>query len=279
MCTKKRFCELISLHPKTIYKTSREESGVRKKIQRKRRSGEEEVLSGIRAIIKDRPTYGYKRVTALYNRERTGKGLSRYNKKRIYRVMRENGLLLPKAVTHRKEHKRTGKVMTLHSNTRWCSDCFEIVCFNGEKVYVSFVLDTCDREVISVKASCCPLLSEDIEGLMISAVERRFNGYRTNREVEFLSDRGSIYRAYSVQLLARRLGLKSCFTRAYSPESNGMSEAFVKTIKRDYVYVSDCLDAKTTMELLKGWIYDYNHKAPHSGLGMRSPMEYRKTVN
>ena len=205
--------------------------------------------------------------------------LSCYNKKRIYRVMRESGLLLPKAVSHRKEHKGTGKVMTLHSNTRWCSDCFEIQCFNGEKVYVSFVLDTCDREVISVKASCCPLLSEDIEGLMIRAVEERFKGYRTDREVEFLSDRGSIYRAYSVQLLARSLGLKSCFTRVYSPESNGMSEAFVKTIKRDYVYVSDCRDARTTMKLLKGWIYDYNHKAPHSGLDMRSPVEYRKTVN
>ena len=77
MCTKKRFCELISLHPKTIYKTSQKErrkSGVKKK-GKKRGHKDEEVLSGIRAIIKERPTYGYKRVTALYNRERTGKGL------------------------------------------------------------------------------------------------------------------------------------------------------------------------------------------------------------
>ena len=83
MCTKKRFCELISLHPKTIYKTSQKErsrSGVKKRGHK-----DEEVLSGIRAIIKERPTYGYKRVTALYNRECKGKGLSRYNKKgRIY---------------------------------------------------------------------------------------------------------------------------------------------------------------------------------------------------
>ena len=104
MCTKKRFCELISLHPKTIYKTSQKERR-RSEVKKKRGQKDEEVLSGIRAIIKDRPTYGYKRVTALYNKERKGKGLSRYKKKRIYRVMRENGLLLPKAVSHRKEHK------------------------------------------------------------------------------------------------------------------------------------------------------------------------------
>ena len=73
-----------------------------------------------------------------------------------------------------------------------------------------------------------------------------------------------------------RIGLKSCFTRAYSPESNGMSEAFVKTIKRDYVYVSDCYSAEVTMRMLGEWIKDYNTVAPHSGLGMRSPMEYRR---
>ena len=55
-----------------------------------------------------------------------------------------------------------------------------------------------------------------------------------------------------------------------------MSEAFVKTVKRDYVYVSDCYSAEVTIKLLEGWIKDYNTVAPHSGLGMRSPLEYRK---
>ena len=81
------------------------------------------------------------------------------------------------------------------------------------------------------------------------AVEYRFGKLHTGREIEFLSDRGNIYRSYEVQLLARKIGLKSCFTRAYSPESNGMSEAFVKTIKRDYVYVNDCYSAEVTIKL------------------------------
>ena len=272
--SKKRFCELIGLHPKSIYKGKKYKTS--SSVNRKQEERDKEVLSGIKEVIEQRCTYGYKRVTALYNRKRVHNGLNRYNKKRIYRVMRDNGLLLPKSGIFKREHKSTGKVMTLHSNTRWCSDCFEIHCFNGEKVYVSFVLDSHDREIISFVSSCRPLLSEDIQSLMIMAVERRFSGGRAFREVEFLSDRGSIYRAYNVQALARRLGLKSCFTRAYSPESNGMAEAFVKTIKRDYVYVSDCCDAKTTMKLLEQWIYDYNHRAPHSSLGMRSPVEYIK---
>jgi len=30
------------------------------------------------------------------------------------------------------------------------------------------------------------------------------------------------------------------------------------------------------MKLLEGWIKDYNTVAPHSGLGMKSPVEYRE---
>ena len=248
------------------------------KNKRKDKMKGQEVLSEIREIIKARSTYGYKRVTALCNRQRVHKGLAPYNKKRVYRVMKDNGLLLPAFKPTRRKHKATGKIMTLYSNTRWCSDCFEIECFNGEKVYTAFVLDTCDRQAISFTSSNRPLLSEDIQSLMIEAVEKRFGKTRTNREIEFLSDRGSIYRAYNVQMLARRLGLRSCFTKAYSPESNGMAEAFVKTIKRDYVYTSDCFSAEKTIGLLEEWVHDYNYKAPHSALGMKSPVEYIKST-
>lgn len=162
---------------------------------------DDEIFELIKPIIKARSTYGYKRVTAMLNRQRVELGLERYNKKRIYRIMRMKGVMLPKQ-SNTREHKKTGVVMTLHSNTRWCSDALEIKCFNGEKVYVAFVLDCCDREAISFVAKSRPLLAEDIQSLMINSVEKRFINYRAERQIEFLSDRGSIYRAYNVQNLA-----------------------------------------------------------------------------
>ena len=39
-----------------------------------------------------------------------------------------------------------------------------------------------------------------------------------------------------------------------SPQSNGMAEAFVRTIKHDYVRVSPCPDAQTVMHQLSAWI-------------------------
>lgn len=46
------------------------------------------------------------------------------------------------------------------------------------------------------------------------------------------------YTADETRELGESLGFIVCTTPAYSPESNGMSEAFVKTLKRDSVYLN-----------------------------------------
>jgi hypothetical protein len=52
-----------------------------------------------------------------------------------------------------------------------------------------------------------------------------------------------------------------------------MAEAFVRTIKRDYVHVSPCPNAQTVMHQLSAWINHYNEVHPHKALGYRSPRE------
>ena len=70
------------------------------------------------------------------------------------------------------------------------------------------------------------------------------------------------------------LNLEPCFTPVESPESNGMAEAFVRTLKRDYVRVNPIPNAATALASLPGWIDDYNEVHPHSSLAFRSPREY-----
>jgi transposase InsO family protein len=64
-------------------------------------------------------------------------------------------------------------------------------------------------------------------------------------------------------------------TPAYSPESNGLAEAFIGAFKRDYVIGAELRDAETVLAQLGGWFDDYKTQAPHSALGMRSPADYR----
>lgn len=93
--------------------------------------------------------------------------------------------------------------------------------------------------------------------------------------IEWLTDNGSCYIAHPTRVFAQSLGFRICTTPIRSPQSNGMAEAFVKTFKRDYVYLNDVPDAETVMRYLPTGIEDYNCNHPHGGLKMRSPGEFR----
>jgi len=56
---------------------------------------------------------------------------------------------------------------------------------------------------------------------------------------------------------------------------SGLAEAFIGTFKRDYVNGAERRDAETVLTQLGGWIDDYDTQAPHSALGIRSPVEYQ----
>lgn len=105
---------------------------------------------------------------------------------------------------------------------------------------------------------------EMVRDLMVEAVEKRFGGMRTPHPVEWLSDNGSAYIARETATTAAALGLRLAFTPVRSPQSNGISEAFVKTLKRDYARNVILPDAETVLALLTKWFDDYNeiHRTP-----------------
>ena len=113
-----------------------------------RRAGDDIYLFLIRKIMGARPTYGYRRVTALMNRELTPDDRGKVKYKRVYRIMKKNNLLL-QPYTGRPVRTHDGSIRTIRINHRWCSDAFKIPYWNGERVRVAFRLDCCDREVMS----------------------------------------------------------------------------------------------------------------------------------
>lgn len=83
--------------------------------------------------------------------------------------------------------------------------------------------------------------------------------------------------ALDTLITAERLRLVPITTPAASPQSNGMSEAFVNTLRRDYLAGADRSTAALVLEQIPAWIADYNAVAPHSALGFQSPQQYRST--
>ncbi|EFI2449835.1 IS3-like element IS2 family transposase, partial [Escherichia coli] len=239
--------------------------------RRSRHTDDTDVLLRIHHVIGELPTYGYRRVWALLRRQAELDGMPAINAKRVYRIMRQNALLLErKPAVPPSKRAHTGRVAVKESNQRWCSDGFEFCCDNGERLRVTFALDCCDREALHWAVTTGGFNSETVQDVMLGAVERRFGNDLPSSPVEWLTDNGSCYRANETRQFARMLGLEPKNTAVRSPESNGIAESFVKTIKRDYISIMPKPDGLTAAKNLAEAFEHYNEWHPHSALGYRS---------
>ena len=237
------------------------------------RMDDEPVLEKIKEVIKDRATYGYRRVSAML-RKRIGMFI---NKKRVYRIMKRFGLLLKRKRRSRRIH--WGRIATVQINKRWCTDITGIVSWNGEKGRFAFILDCCNREVLSWRFQR-HLQWVDIALMLDEAIDNRLGDTPlAAKGIELLHDNGPEFTANAFKdYVEKDLGMIDCCTPVHSPESNGMAESFIGTFKRDYVYENILEDFETVKRMIPGWIDDYNCVAPHSALGMKSPREFLNIV-
>lgn len=250
-------------------------NGSTKPRRRHQKAQDAALLPLVKRLVDARPTYGYRRITALLKRELAKDGTPPANHKRVYRLMKRHNLLLEKHSGRRPGRTHDGKVAMIRSNLRWCSDGFEFACWNGEIIRAAFVIDAHDREVIAWRAvSGCGIDGSQVRDMMLEAIEARFATIRAPHPVEWLSDNGSPYTAKETRDFASQLNLVPCFTPVASPELNGMAEAFVRTFKRDYLRINPLPEAAAALRQIAGWFEDYNENHPHSGLRMHSPREF-----
>ncbi len=123
------------------------------------------------------------------------------------------------------------------SDQRWCSDGFEFGCNDGSKLRVTLALGCCDREAIDWAASTGGYDKATVQDVILGAIEKRFGNKGPERPIRWLTDNGSAYRAHETRQFTRELNLEPCTTAVSSPQSNGMAEKFVKTMKEGYISV------------------------------------------
>lgn len=103
--------------------------------QRRDLISDQDLLERIKTVLGKFPSFGYKRITAVINRELQSLDQARVNTKRVYRLLKEHGLLLktkPTALPGQSLDHR-GRVAVSKSDRRWCSNGLEFGCLNGEK--------------------------------------------------------------------------------------------------------------------------------------------------
>jgi len=112
---------------------------------------------------------------------------------------------------------------------------------------------------------------ETIAGFLERALAwYRDHGIETQR---IMTDNGGGYHSNVVAALCEAAGVRHCFTRPYTPRTNGKAERFIQTSLRAWVYGATYSSSSQRLQALEPWLHYYNFHRPHRALGRRPPAQ------
>jgi transposase InsO family protein len=115
----------------------------------------------------------------------------------------------------------------------------------------------------------------DERGVTTAAfVERALAAFarRGVRVRALLTDNGKNYAAsHAVRDVVAAHGLRHHLTRPYRPQTNGKAERFIQILQDEWAYARRYRSNEERLRELPRWLYRYNHRRPHGGIGGAVP--------
>ena len=222
-------------------------------------------------VAKERPSFGYRRVTAMVRR-RSGRAV---NSKRVRRIMKLDKLALkPGAQPPRKRlPKHPGKILTTTPDTAWQMDGKYVWCGRDRWLVLQNVVDTCTGEWIGYwfdKRYRKQEVVQLVEQVALARWPQTGRAPGTKLRMDNL-------RAYSSDLVvetAEALGFQVEFIQNHLPEDNGMVESFHASLDRDYLNLVE-FESRQEAEAHLAWAWkDYNEVKPKERLDWKTPREF-----
>jgi len=158
-------------------------------------------------------------------------------------------------------------------NRRWYGDGTEIPTGEG-KLYLDSVLDMGSRRIVGFALGA----HHDAGlayGALAMAVAVRGGAVPG---VVFHTDQGSEYTARSFRAACERLGIAQSMGRPGSALDNAVIESWHSTLEFELRSLRKFTTRAAARAAVAAWIEDYNHVRRHSALGMRSPVDYERSL-
>jgi len=209
-----------------------------------RRQKNQDLVERLKTFAPKKMRAGYR--SAWQNLRRAGEIV---NRKRIYRLWKQEGLSLRKRPKRRKQTKPETKAAPLvarHPGHVWTYDFVADACLNGRKLKILHVVDEFTRECLSIH------VDSRLPASKVQSVLERLFGEQGAPE-HLRSDNGP-------EFIEKRL-------RAWLKER--LRDEFLN----QQVFLS-LLDAQVR---IGRWRWEYNEERPHSSLGYRTPEEFKRT--
>jgi len=228
----------------------------------------EYILKRIKSIKAEHPFWGYRRVWAYL---RYIDGLI-VNKKRIYRLMRENNLTVkPNTRLIAKRVSERPKPRANKPKEWWGIDMTKVMTDSGW-VYVVIVLDWYTKKIVGHYSGRQARTAEWLEALE-RALNREYPQGVRGQGLKLISDNGSQPTSLSFMKACSNLEVEQVFTSYNNPKGNADTERMIRTMKEELFWLREWKgEAELSLELDK-WVEYYNRNYLHSAHGYRSPIQ------
>ena len=208
--------------------------------------------------------YGYRRVTALLNRQGW-----HVNHKRVERIWRREGLKVPQ-----KQPKRARlwlndgsciRLRATHPKHVWSYDFVMERTHNGNAFRMLTVIDEYTHECRAIKTKR-RLNSIDV----LDCLNQLFLERGVPEHIR--SDNGAEFTAIAVREWLAAVRVRTLFIEPGSPWENGYNESFNGKLRDELLNGEIFYTLKEAQILIEQWRIHYNTVRPHSSLGYRSPV-------
>jgi putative transposase len=227
------------------------------------------VVKSIKDILKHEfIDCGYRLMTKYLNRD----GYL-INHKKLYRIMKEEGLLkLENRINRSGSGRKFVKFRKVYTSRPL--QCLEMdikmvwVPNVGKNAYLLSIIDVHTRRILK------DYFSFNIkQNHVIDLLSTLFDEYNYPENVVIRSDNGSQFIAKSVREYLGLIGVQQEFTHVATPEENAHIEAYHGILKKEVFSRFDYRTFGEIQQILKRFLSFYNNERLHGLLGRITPME------
>lgn len=268
---KSKSCKILNISRSNWYRLNQE-----KKVRNKKDDElNKELLEKLKVIKTEHLFWGYRQCWAHLKRRQ---GYKNINAKRIYLLMKKNGLLVVKnKIVKRNNTIMKSKPKAKEINDWWGTDMSKCLIDGVGWMYVTVVKDWWTKEIIGYNISIRCRTEEWLQALNMAVNNACFDGSR-NYKINLMSDNGSQPTSRAYMKSCNELGINQSFTAYGNPKGNGDTERFFKTLKEECVWANEWTSYNEAKSSIEKAIYDYNNFSCMGILKYLSPVEFKNSL-
>ena len=230
---------------------------------RSRRPPDAELRARLRDLANERRRFGYRRLFILLRREGEASGVNR-----IYRLYREEGLLVRKRQARRRAiGTRAPILVEAKANARWSLDFVHDQFANGRRFRILNVVDDVTKECIAAIPDTS-MSGRRVARELTAMIERR------GKPGMIVSDNGTEFTCNAMLAWCKDNKIDWHFIAPGKPMQNGFIESFNGRMRDELLNETLFFNLDQARSKLAAWAADYNLQRPHSSLGYLTPVAF-----